>query len=104
MTYITTDENAPPSIAPFRDPDLTNERALDAMDRVADRIVVAALAARRDLLDIGFSDAHQMCRDLDAIARQWAINREVVRRDRRYRTALDVTAALVHLYGGEVSL
>lgn len=65
---------------PFRDPDLTNEQALDAMLDVARVMERHALACRYELLAIGFADNHSMCRELDRQATHWANTFLAVRR------------------------
>lgn len=52
----------------YRDPNLTDDVAMQAMIDAANAATVAALAARRDMLAVGISASHPMCKVLDAFA------------------------------------
>ena len=52
----------------YRDPDLTDDVAIQAMIDAANLATEAVLKARRDLLAVGISESHPMCRVLDSFA------------------------------------
>jgi hypothetical protein len=59
--------------------ELSDENALRAMHDAAAALVVAALGARRDLLRLGFTDSHGLCRRLDRTAQEYADMQAAVR-------------------------
>lgn len=61
--------------------ELSNEEAWSAMNDACNAIVEKALDVRVDLLALGFAADHSLCKELDAAARRFNINREVVLRD-----------------------
>lgn len=82
------EQNLPP--APFRDKDLSDAAAIDAMRLAADRLVEVALAERRVLLSLGFASEHTFCRNLDRIAREMAEAHSALRRMETARRKLEV--------------
>lgn len=52
--------------------ELSDGAALDAMQLSADTISGAALSARLELLQMGFSDEHALCKQLDKTAAEYA--------------------------------
>ena len=52
----------------YRDPELTDEVAMQAMTDAANHATEAVLQARRNMLAAGISDSHPMCRILDSFA------------------------------------
>lgn len=52
----------------YRDPDLTDEVAVQAMIDAANHATREVLNARRDLLASGIADSHPLCRVLDSFA------------------------------------
>lgn len=64
----------------FRDPDLTNARALQLMGITCREMREAALKRRSFLLGEGFGADHQICVELDEVAARWAAREGYVRR------------------------
>lgn len=62
--------------------ELSNHAALDLMDTAFREVMDVALYQRLGLLDAGFTDTHRACQDLDEIARNCSIFRDVVARQR----------------------
>ena len=56
----------------YRDPDLTDEVALQAMIDAANHCIREVLNARRDVLAIGVASSHPMCRVLDSFVEAMA--------------------------------
>jgi hypothetical protein len=52
-------------------------------------IIQAALARRYDLLDAGFATSHSLCEQLDNVARDFAVNLKVLRRQQYERRVKD---------------
>ncbi len=52
----------------YRDPDLTDEMAMDAMIGACNDATLAVLDARLDLLRAGIADTHPLCRVMDGFA------------------------------------
>jgi len=52
----------------YRDPDLTDEVAMQAMIDAANHATREVLNARRDMLAAGIATSHPMCRILDSFA------------------------------------
>ncbi len=60
-----------PGVPLFRDPALENDEACIAAIIAANDVTHAALAARRELLAVGYSVAHPLCIELDRTAAQY---------------------------------
>jgi len=60
--------------------ELTDGAALDAMQLAADAVGRVALDARLDLLRMGFSDEHSLCKQLDKTAAEYANASMICRR------------------------
>lgn len=59
---------------------LSDEDAYQAMRDAASTVLRAALQTRSELLNLGFSSVHSLCKELDETARQYAIVFEALRR------------------------
>jgi len=81
MTEIRVGEQ---NDGPFRDPELNNADALTAMLDVTQEMTRVALHCRLRLLDLGFSDSHTLCKELDTTAAKYATSQELIRRHMRW--------------------